>query len=179
MLGQADTRWSTGMRLKFHQKSGNCDFFGIPDFQSSYIWLEINRSQSQLSVELWILKIGPVSLVRFSKFYRKLGLRSIHFLYNIKVVQIRNSGKFTSSECLMTTVLYWYSPCGFPDNEHYQWVGRISPCFPAIIICTGCCRVTVTRRGLYRLCDIGMIVKCTCMGIIYITLIPTVYSPIG
>jgi len=35
------------------------DFSGIPDFQSSYILIDMYRSQSQLSVELWILKIGP------------------------------------------------------------------------------------------------------------------------
>ena len=62
-------RWLsiTGMRLKFHQKSGSSEFSRIPDFQSSYILLDTNRSQSQLSIELWILKIGPVSLVRYSK----------------------------------------------------------------------------------------------------------------
>ena len=42
----------TGMRLKFHQKSGNSEFSGISDFQRSYILPEMNRSQSQLSVEL-------------------------------------------------------------------------------------------------------------------------------
>jgi len=49
------------------------NFFGISDFQSSYISIDMYRSQSQPSVELWILKIGP------DIFYRKLGLRSIHF----------------------------------------------------------------------------------------------------
>jgi len=44
---------------KFHQKSGSNTFPGISDVQSSSIWLEMNRSQSQLSVELWILKIRP------------------------------------------------------------------------------------------------------------------------
>jgi len=59
---------SSGMRLKFSQKSWNCDFSVIPDFQSTYILLEMYRSQSQLSVELRIVKIGPVSMVWFLTF---------------------------------------------------------------------------------------------------------------
>jgi len=58
----------SGMRLKFPQKTWNWFFSGIPDFHRSYILLEMNRSLSQISVELWILKI------RLSKFYRKMGL---------------------------------------------------------------------------------------------------------
>ena len=65
--------FSTGMRLKFHTKSGSSEFSGIPDCQSCNITLEMNRCQSQLSVELWILKIQN------SKVYRKLELRSIQF----------------------------------------------------------------------------------------------------
>jgi len=74
------------MRLKFHQKSGSSEFPGILEFQHFNILPEMNRSWSQLPVELWILKLGPVSLVRFSKFkfLQKAGTEIYTYLQEYK-----------------------------------------------------------------------------------------------
>ena len=73
ILDRAITRpWCSDRIKLFHRHetrvaSKNLKLAFIPVFQSSYILLETNRSPSQLSVELLILKIGPVILVRFSQ----------------------------------------------------------------------------------------------------------------
>jgi len=74
------------MRLKFHKKSGSNEFYGISDFQSSYILPGMDRPQSQLSVELKIWKIRPVSLVRFSKLkvLQKAGTEVYTFIIQFK-----------------------------------------------------------------------------------------------
>jgi len=74
------------MRLKFHQKSRSSEFFGISDDQCSNIIPEMNRFQSQPSVELSILEIRPVLLVRISKFnvLQKVGTEIHTYLLNYK-----------------------------------------------------------------------------------------------
>ena len=80
----------TGMRLTFHQKSASSEFtvnnVKISDSQHFYILLQMNRSPSQISVELWILKIGLVILVWFSifKVLQKAGNKIYIFLVKYK-----------------------------------------------------------------------------------------------
>ena len=61
----------------------------IPDSQCCYIVQERNRSQSQLSVKLWILKIAVVLLVQFSTFkvLQKAGTEIYSFLVKYKTFE--------------------------------------------------------------------------------------------
>ena len=82
ILNPAITERSQPIRW-YHQA---WEFSGIPEFSNLLQFNRSYRSQSQLSVELWILKIGPVTLVRFSKFkvLQKAGTEIYWFLVKYK-----------------------------------------------------------------------------------------------
>jgi len=75
----------------------NPEVVNFPEFQifTLLYFTEMTKSQSQLSVELWILTIGPVILVRFSKFkvLQRAGTEIYSFLVKYKSFKIRNSKK--------------------------------------------------------------------------------------
>ena len=112
-----ETQVSSKIRkLWFCQNSG---------FSNSYNWLEISRSQSQLSVELWILKIGPVILVRFSKFkvLRKAGTEIYAIYQNIRDWKIPEFRKN------LMPVLYIHTPQTHTHISQCFHIEHNSQCF--------------------------------------------------
>jgi len=68
----------------YHDKYISCknqawEFSGFSEFSNLLYFNRLYRSQSQLSVELWKSDQWYWSDLQNSKFYRKLGLKSIHF----------------------------------------------------------------------------------------------------